>query len=460
MGRLGAIATGLALCGVLASATSAQTCVGDCSRTGTVTIGDLIVAVNVALGIRPGTSCPAVQNNLGDVDVTQLVQAVDNALNGCPPAAATPTDTPTATSTATDTASPPSTATETATSTDTETPTVATPTGTPTESAVPTSTLTQLPSETPTSAPSSTPTSSRTPSVTRTASETPTVTPTPTPPDGFIHILSASCDNVLGVDPTTGYTVLAPQVVITAAMAGPLDASAYDALGLPVFGCLSSRPPCSFGYPCSQCDAWTGVDPLACPGGAFIRQPGDARESVCTFTDYPAEYLPAGGHRFGVIMTDATGPLTETLGTVVCPQPPAPPELQIRDATCDYVDVLGVRYQRISATVTASGPIGSHPMLDDGLPQLGCLSMAPPCSPPYPCTQCDRWTGVDSFPCPGGSFVRLPSDPGDAVCTVTIYASSNIYRAPGPHTFQAILATGSIESEQQGTYTCPAPPPQ
>ena len=59
MGRLGSIVTGLALCGVLASATSAQTCVGDCSRTGTVTIGDLIVAVNVALGIRPGTSCPA-----------------------------------------------------------------------------------------------------------------------------------------------------------------------------------------------------------------------------------------------------------------------------------------------------------------------------------------------------------------------------------------------------------------
>jgi hypothetical protein len=273
-----------------------------------------------------------------------------------------------------------------------------------------------------------------------------------------VRILSSNCDNVLAVDPNTGYTVEAPQVVITAAVAGPVDASAYDALGLPVFGCLASRQPCSFGYPCSQCDAWTGVDPLACPGGAFIRQPGDAHEAVCTFTDYPAEFLPAGGHRFGVILTDSTGPLTEALGTVVCPQPPAPPALQIRGATCDYVDVLGVRYQRISATVTASGPIGSHAILDDGLPQLGCLSMAPPCSPPYPCTQCDRWTGVDAFPCPGGSFVRLPTDPGDAVCTMTIYASSDIYRDPGPHSFRAVVATGLIETSQQGTYTCPAPP--
>lgn len=56
---------------------------GDCTGTGTVTIDELILGVNIALGLRPITDCPAFETDAaGGVSVSQLVAAVNVALNG------------------------------------------------------------------------------------------------------------------------------------------------------------------------------------------------------------------------------------------------------------------------------------------------------------------------------------------------------------------------------------------
>lgn len=70
---------------------AARACVGDCRGAGTVDISDLIVGVDILLGLDPASTCPAFENALGTVDISQLVQGVNNALSGCP---GTPTPTP------------------------------------------------------------------------------------------------------------------------------------------------------------------------------------------------------------------------------------------------------------------------------------------------------------------------------------------------------------------------------
>lgn len=144
---------GVALLAALGSAPrsgSAQSsCLGDCGGRGLVDISDLVTGVNIALGYQPISVCPAFDNGSGMVTVDVLIRAVNNALNGCPPA-------PTATSTATRTATASATATqpvvETATSTATPT-TSATITGTPSPSSTPTETPTVTITPTPTEAP-------------------------------------------------------------------------------------------------------------------------------------------------------------------------------------------------------------------------------------------------------------------------------------------------------------------
>jgi CSLREA domain-containing protein len=65
-----------------ATATSAP-CTGDCTGTNSVSISDLITGVDIALGNLPVSSCPAFENAEGQVDIAQLIRAVNNALNGC-----------------------------------------------------------------------------------------------------------------------------------------------------------------------------------------------------------------------------------------------------------------------------------------------------------------------------------------------------------------------------------------
>jgi phosphohistidine phosphatase SixA len=123
-----AAACGLAIVGAaLAAARPARAgvvaCVGDCSADGAVTIDELIVGVNIALGNQALSRCNAFDSSgNGVVTVDELIRAVNAALGGCavaPTASATDTAgvtaTPITTQTATATAPPSSTPTVTAT---------------------------------------------------------------------------------------------------------------------------------------------------------------------------------------------------------------------------------------------------------------------------------------------------------------------------------------------------------
>lgn len=66
--------------------TSAPTpCVGDCDGSCDVSISELIVGVNIALGTLSIDRCPAFDpSGNGSVEINELIAAVANALNGCP----------------------------------------------------------------------------------------------------------------------------------------------------------------------------------------------------------------------------------------------------------------------------------------------------------------------------------------------------------------------------------------
>jgi hypothetical protein len=108
----------------------ARACVGDCDGSGQVTVEELVRGVGIALGNVDLSECTALDADAnGEISITDLITAVNNALNGCPPTA---TPTPSASTTATwtgtatwsPTATPTSTATPTATSTAPPTPTL------------------------------------------------------------------------------------------------------------------------------------------------------------------------------------------------------------------------------------------------------------------------------------------------------------------------------------------------
>ena len=58
-------------------------CIGDCEGTHTVAINDLITLVNVALGSIQPSACPNGVPTGTPVNIALLIQAVNNALNGC-----------------------------------------------------------------------------------------------------------------------------------------------------------------------------------------------------------------------------------------------------------------------------------------------------------------------------------------------------------------------------------------
>jgi hypothetical protein len=60
-------------------------CTGDCRGDGEVTIDDLVLMVNIALGGSPVSSCPAADpGGDGEVTIDEILIAVGNANNGCP----------------------------------------------------------------------------------------------------------------------------------------------------------------------------------------------------------------------------------------------------------------------------------------------------------------------------------------------------------------------------------------
>lgn len=113
---------------------TATPCVGDCNGNGVVTIDELIVGVNISLGIAAVAACPAFDpDHDGRVAVNELIAGVNNSLYGCgvTPPTRLPTATVTATPTAADTATPTAIDTASATPTPTQAPTnTRTPTAT------------------------------------------------------------------------------------------------------------------------------------------------------------------------------------------------------------------------------------------------------------------------------------------------------------------------------------------
>ena len=104
-GRAGALAViAGALCVLVGSAPAQAQCVGDCNGDGSVTINELIIGVNIALGSASIEECESYDvNGDGEVTVNELITAVNNALTGCPD---TPTPTPTIPGGETPTATP------------------------------------------------------------------------------------------------------------------------------------------------------------------------------------------------------------------------------------------------------------------------------------------------------------------------------------------------------------------
>jgi cysteine-rich repeat protein len=90
----------------MATPAKAQVCAGDCNGSDSVTVNEVVICVNIALGTSPvsaGSACDV--NGNGSVVVSELVTAVNAVLNGChftpgptgtitPSGAATPTATP------------------------------------------------------------------------------------------------------------------------------------------------------------------------------------------------------------------------------------------------------------------------------------------------------------------------------------------------------------------------------
>jgi hypothetical protein len=59
-------------------------CVGDCALDGAVTVDEIILGVNIALGSAGILDCPAFDSS-GDqmITVDEIIQGVSAALNGC-----------------------------------------------------------------------------------------------------------------------------------------------------------------------------------------------------------------------------------------------------------------------------------------------------------------------------------------------------------------------------------------
>lgn len=69
-----------------ATATAFQpvSCTGDCDAGGDVTVDEIIIGVNIALGNRPLDECGRFDRNQdGEVTVDEIVDAIQRALNGC-----------------------------------------------------------------------------------------------------------------------------------------------------------------------------------------------------------------------------------------------------------------------------------------------------------------------------------------------------------------------------------------
>jgi len=76
---------GVIICTLLHSRESRAICAGDCGGDGEVTVNELILGVNIALGNASLDECASFDTDgSGDVTVNELIAAVNSALNSCP----------------------------------------------------------------------------------------------------------------------------------------------------------------------------------------------------------------------------------------------------------------------------------------------------------------------------------------------------------------------------------------
>ena len=69
---------------VLVQAVAGHRCPGDCNGDGTITVEELLTAINIGLGLTPVSQCRSADTNGdGRVTVDEIVQAAQRALNGC-----------------------------------------------------------------------------------------------------------------------------------------------------------------------------------------------------------------------------------------------------------------------------------------------------------------------------------------------------------------------------------------
>jgi hypothetical protein len=84
--RVGAIVlVAIATLAVRAAPLSAQACAGDCDGSGSIGVGELVLAVNVALGRGRLAACPASDANRdGALTIDELIGSVSRSMSGCP----------------------------------------------------------------------------------------------------------------------------------------------------------------------------------------------------------------------------------------------------------------------------------------------------------------------------------------------------------------------------------------
>lgn len=84
--------------GIWTSGTASAACSGDCSGDGTVSIDELILGVNIALGGATVSRCGSLDaDGDGVVAINEIIGAVNSALGGCSVTTPQPTASPTAT---------------------------------------------------------------------------------------------------------------------------------------------------------------------------------------------------------------------------------------------------------------------------------------------------------------------------------------------------------------------------
>jgi hypothetical protein len=313
---------------------SAQ-CVGDCAGDGEVTINDLILGVNIALGSAPVSACEAFANGEGEVTISQLIQGVNNALEGCPPPVATATASASASATATDTQAPP-TATHTATpipptATGTRTQTE-TRTATATRSATPTRTVTETPTQTATV--SATPTNTGpTPTATieisctenddcplgsvcvddvclvATPTETPLVSPTATATATITTTPAASPTATITGDATVTHTATVPTATHTATSIATATATSPPSA-------TASATPTTPAAPTATASASPSATPSATATATRTPTVTHTPQPTATVTETPFPPGEAMGGRAS-IMSTGLGSIQAVVGAVV-----------------------------------------------------------------------------------------------------------------------------------------------